>query len=54
MIRFTLVINDDELNQWLEEQATKNLRSKSKQVEHLLKAAKERDDKIKQTSQGAK
>ena len=37
MVRFTLEISK-ELNDWLIEQASLNLRSKSKHIEHLLKS----------------
>lgn len=39
MTRFTLQIND-QLNQWLIEQAALNHRTKSGQIEHLLELAR--------------
>lgn len=46
MVRFTVVISE-ELNNWLIEQAHQNSRSKNKQLECLLKLAKQlQDDKV--------
>lgn len=47
MIRFTVIISE-ELNKWLEEQARLNLRSKAKQVEHLLNLLKQGQEAKKQ------